>query len=199
MRRDDLAELHFITPIANVASILELGILSERRAQKVDHVSVALAGVQEKRSRIRVPEGRPLHEYANLYICARNPMLYRRHGQHRELCVLRVSPKVLHLPDVVVTDGNAASDYTRFAAAPEGLAIVDSELTFAEWWTSSNQFEQLERSRRKCAEVLVPEALSPPFIEGAYVSCNDSLAALSVVAPDLPVEVNPHLFFLLGL
>ena len=132
MRPDELTELQFITPIANVASILKLGILSQRRARGVGHESVALAGVQEKRRLVRVPGGRALHEYANLYICARNPMLYKRHGQHRDLCVLRVSPRVLELPDVVVTDGNAASDYTRFAAAPDGLTIVDWDLTFAE-------------------------------------------------------------------
>ena len=137
-----------------------------------------------------------MHEYANLYICARNRMLYKRHGQHRDLCVLRVSPRVLELPDVVVTDGNAASDYTRFAAAPDGLTIVDWDLTFAERWTSLDQIDQWERSRRKCAEVLVPERVAPEFIEGAYVSSDDSLANLRAVTGDLQMDVNPHLFFL---
>ena len=55
-----------------------------------------------------------LHEYANLYLCARNPMLYKRRESHGTLCVLRVSTDVLDLPGVVLTGGNAASDYTAF-------------------------------------------------------------------------------------
>jgi hypothetical protein len=55
-------------------------------------------------------------------------------AQHAELCVLRVSPDVLELPNVVVTDGNAASTlrgYARFAAAPDGLGIVNRDTASA--------------------------------------------------------------------
>src|SRR5712691_2607983 len=51
--------------------------------------------------------------YVNLYLCARNPILYKRQSRHAELCVLRIDPRVLDLPGVVVTDGNAASAYVR--------------------------------------------------------------------------------------
>ena len=73
---------------------------------------------------------------------------------------------------------------------------MNRELTFAEWWTSPDQIDRWERSRRKCAEVLVPDAVPASFIEGAYVSCDESLAELRAVAPELPIEVNRHLFFL---
>lgn len=132
MRREELTELHYITHMDNVQSILRLGILSNRRAAKVTHTSVAMQQVQDRRAQVVVPGGRKLHDYVNLYICARNPMLYKRQGQHLELCVLQVSTDVLDLPGVVVTDANASSDYTRFAAAPAGLSIVDRDLTFAD-------------------------------------------------------------------
>jgi hypothetical protein len=62
------------------------------------HRSVAMAQIQDRTRLIRVPGGRPLHEYANLYICARNPMMFKRRSDHGALCVLRVSTAVLDLP-----------------------------------------------------------------------------------------------------
>ena len=135
MRRDELDELHYIALLSNVPSICKLGILSHRRVEKITHESVAMREIQDRRAKIVVPGGRRLHEYVNLYVCARNPMLYKRQSRHAELCVLRINPSILDLPGVVVTDGNASSNYVRFAAAPDGLRIINRELTFAEYWT----------------------------------------------------------------
>ena len=41
LAREHLTELHYILPIENVDSILEHGILSNHRAQKIVHKSVA--------------------------------------------------------------------------------------------------------------------------------------------------------------
>jgi ssDNA thymidine ADP-ribosyltransferase, DarT len=82
MERAELDELHYITPIENVLSICEHGILSHNRMRKLGlvHTSVAMQEVQDIRKGVMVPgsAGKPLHEYANLYICARNPMLLKR-------------------------------------------------------------------------------------------------------------------------
>ena len=197
MRRDELDELHYITPIANVPSICELGILSHRRASRVEHQSVAMPEIQDRRAHVVVPGGRPLHEYANLYICARNPMMYLRRGQDAELCIFRVSTNVLDLPRVVVTDANAAADspYVRFAAAPGGLRIVDRGLTFAEYWTSPDLFEQYRRKSAKCAEVLVPDLVPPRFLIGAYVSSENSRTQFDGLSENVAATVNPHIFF----
>lgn len=195
MKRRELPELHYITPIRNLPSICRSGILSHRRAEKISHQSVALEVIQDRRARVSVPGGRPLHEYANLYICARNPMLFRRLDQHLTLCVLRVSTDVLDVEGVVVTDQNASSDYRRFAPAPRGLAIVDYELTFAERWTDPDRIEYFRRKSAKCAEVLVPNSISLHFLMGAYVSCESALTRISETGVDLAAEINRHLFF----
>jgi hypothetical protein len=122
-------------------------------------------------------------------------MLYKRQARHPELCVLRVDPGVLDLSGVVVTDGNAASKYTRFAAAPEGLRIVNRELTFAEWWTDPDYFVRLDKTRAKCAEILVPDGVPARFLRGAYVSCEDALLQFDALNTGLDAVVNPHLFF----
>lgn len=118
MRRDELDELHYITPIENLPSIMTHGVLSHRKAAAVTHRSVAMTHIQQRRAAVVVPGGRRLHEYVNLYICARNPMMFVRKRQHRILCVLRIESAVLDLPGVVVTDGNASSVHVLFRAAP---------------------------------------------------------------------------------
>ena len=158
MRREELLELHYITPIANVGSILRFGILSHRRVARREHQSIAKQEVQDLRAQVRVPGGRPLHEYANLYFCARNPMMFKRATLHETTCVLRVSADVLDLPDVVITDQNAASGYCRFMPSPQGLAMVDGAMVFADDWRHPGNPGAYYRHRSiKCAEVLVPE------------------------------------------
>ena len=76
MDRADVGELFLIAPMANVGSIISLGILSHTQAARVPHRSVALASVQDRRERVRVSSRRMLHDYANLYFCARNPTMY---------------------------------------------------------------------------------------------------------------------------
>lgn len=197
MTRDELQELGYIVPIATVPSILRRGILSHRKAEKVAHESIALEGVQDRRARVIVPNGRPLHDYANLYICARNPMLYRRQDMHAELCVLRLSTGVLDIPNVVVTDINAACTLVRFSAAPGGLAIVNRQRTFARYWNHpEDQLEHSRHSAQKCAEVLVPEVVPTRYITGAYVSCEESHQALVAAGFNLPVTRNRDFFFL---
>lgn len=195
MRRDELDELHYIAPLSNVSSICRLGILSHQSAEKIAHNSVAMQEIQDRRAKVVVPGGRRLHEYVNLYVCARNPMLYKRQAQHAELCVLRISPEVLNLPGVVVTDANASSPYVRFAIAPGGLNIVNRERTFAEYWTDPDPVQYYRRKSAKCAEVLVPGRLDPQFLMGAYVSCEESFARLNELAVALSVAIDRHLFF----
>jgi ssDNA thymidine ADP-ribosyltransferase, DarT len=196
MNLADLPELHYITSSANVPSILVKGILCHRSADSLEHTSVAMAEIQERRVEKTVPGGKPLHDYANLYICARNPMLYKRKDMHKDLSVLRVNTSVLNLRGVVIADGNASSGYTGFWSSPAGLDKVDKDLVFAEFWTDADQIVEWRKKRVKCAEVLVPDRVDPRFILGAYVSCDESKHALETVVPSLSITVDAHLFFI---
>lgn len=200
MRREDLREFHYITRISNLPSIYEHGIRSYAEVEGLPHESVALPEVQARRSRVRVLGRRPLHEYANLYFDARNPMMSKRRDLHASLCVLRVSTDVLDLPGVVVTDGNASSGSTRFAPAPDGVSIVDRVLTFAIRWVHSDPAEARRREAAKCAEVLVPERGEPAYFRGVYVSCEESRERVTAIrAGQLrkdEVLVHEDLFFL---
>ena len=151
MTYDDLKELHYILPMENLPSVLDHGLLSHQRARKFRPVSVADAEVQERRGTRRVPGGRPLHHYVNLYIHARNPMMFRLQQRHDELCILSVRKEIIRTPGVVVSDGNASSDYTRFADGTAGLSIVSADLVYARYWTSPDEIEQMRLKLAKRA------------------------------------------------
>jgi ssDNA thymidine ADP-ribosyltransferase, DarT len=195
VNRSDLKELHYITPIANVPSILQRGILSKNRAKPLNPASIAMQEIQHTRDRKAVPGGLALHEYANLYVCARNPMMYKRQSQHLEICVLRISTDVLDLPNVVVADGNAASQYTAFWPSPSGLSKINADWVFAEYWTDPDQITRWRKAAAKCAEVLVPHRISSDMIIGAYVSSPQSAGILIDAGFTGPITVDPHLFF----
>jgi hypothetical protein len=152
--------------------------------------------VQDRRSGKKVPGGRPLHEYVNLYFHARNPMMYKRRNQHTDLCVLSIQCEVIEQIDgVVVTDRNASSDYVRYARGIEGLDIVDKERVFATYWTHEDPLEQWRRKSIKCAEVLIPDRVDTTFVRGVYVSCEESSQAVYDIAPQYPIKISPRLFF----
>src|SRR6266699_836987 len=104
-----VTEFHCIMPLENVPSVLRHGILSHERMSQLPHRSVAMQEVQDRRDVKHVPGGLKLHQYANLYFHARNPMLYKRKSEAADLCVLRVSIEVRKVSGVVFADCNASS------------------------------------------------------------------------------------------
>jgi hypothetical protein len=197
MKRKEITELHYITPVVNVPSILQRGILSYRRAGTVLHESVAMPEVQALRASVRLPTGRMLHEHVNLYFDARNPMMYARKEHHQSLTVLQVSPTVLDLPGVMISDGNAARRFgTRFSAPDSaGLSLLDAAKVFAHDWNHPDPQIKDEHKRIRCAEVLVPDRVDPAYITGAYVSCDESRATLVAFGWELHIIESEHLFF----
>lgn len=195
MDRADIPELHYITDIANLGSILDKGILSHRRAKNVPHESIAMEEIQKRRARVTLPTGRKLHDYANLYVHARNPMMYKRKALRDKLCVLRIKPSVLDLPGVVIATGNAASDFIQFLGVEPGIAALEKDLVFAEYWTHQDLYEGFRRTVARSAEVLVPDVVKPEYIEGAYVHSNKCSAYGFCVDASLTATVDAHLFF----
>lgn len=196
MNRADISELHYITPIENVPSILEHGILANRRVARLPHRSIAMEEIQDRRRNKRIPGARQLHEYANLYFDAHNPMLSKRRSQNDSICVLRVAPTALDLPDVIVADRNAASDYVRFYAAAEGVRALDQELVFARFWLNRDDpFDEIRRKSIKCAEVLVPDKVEPGLVIGAYVANVTALRTFQALNTGLPAAINSGMFF----
>jgi len=188
-----VTELQCIMPIANIASVLQHGILSHERASKLAHHSVAMQEMQDRRDIKIVPGGLRLHQYANLYFHARNPMLFKRRAE--DVCVLRVSRRILELQGAVITDQNAASGYVRFCA-PDQWGLLDFDDIYARSWTHpDDEIRGYRHKSRKCAEVLIPHSVLPNMIAGAYVPDSGSAGRLAQQGFTLPVVVDPDFFF----
>jgi len=190
-----LTEFQNIMPIENIPSVLKHGILSFAMASRIQHSSVALQEVQSVRDGKKVTGGLPLHDYANVYFHARNPMMSKRRDEAHALCVLRVSLRILEIPGAVITDQNAASNYVRFHA-PDKIGLLSLDTIFARNWKHpENQIEEWRHSSAKCAEVLVPHKIPPELIEGAYV-CNAAAGqSLTDAGFQLPIAIDADLFF----
>lgn len=191
-----VTELHNIMPITNIPSVLEHGILSHERCTQLPHADVSMTDVQDKRDKVQVPGGRRLHQYANLYFHARNPMMSARNHQAANLCVLRVSTAVFGLEGVVISDQNAASKYVRFRS-PGALNELNFDKIYAEDWRHpDDQIAYWQHKSMKCAEVLVPDCIESKYIQGAYVVSQEAERQLLQQSFALPIEVNPHIFLL---
>ncbi len=196
MNRADVTELHYIAAISNLPSILRHGILSHALAERLAHASVAMPEIQERRRNKQIPGARSLHEYANLYFDAHNPMLSRCRGRNNEICILHIDPAVLDQQGVIVTDRNAASGWVGFWPVAAGLSIIDRERVFARYWTHPNDpYDEMSHKSEKCAEVLVPDRVDVQFIVGAYVANQEALAAFRKLNSGLPVSIRSDMFF----
>ena len=190
-----LAEFQNITPLVNIPSILQNGILSHAEASKLPHRSVALQEVQDKRDKVQIPGGLILHEYANVYFHARNPMMSLRRNQAQSLCVLRVSTDILKISGAVITDQNAVSKYVKFSA-PDRLKFMNLDYLFAaNWKHPDNQIEEWRHSSAKCAEALIPHRIPADYLLGAYVVNATVRTKLEELGFALPIDVSEDLFF----
>ena len=188
-----VTELHCIMPIANIASVMHEGILSYERAAQLRHHSVAMEAMQDRRDLKTVPGGLKLHQYANMYFHARNPMLSAR--RHEDVCVIRISTEILTLPGAVITDQNAASKYVRFYA-PNQWRLLDFDDIFARDWTHpDDQIRAWRHKSRKCAEALLPHRVSPNMITSAFIVDEAARGRLSRTGFALPIVIDPDFFF----
>lgn len=190
-----VTELHCIMPTANIASVMTHGILSYERAAKLQHRSVAMQPVQDRRDHKQVPGGLKLHQYANLYFHARNPMLYKRLNDAAGLCVLRVSTQVLALDGTVISDQNAASDYVRFLHPSQWRLLAFDDIYAIDWRHPDDPIAGWRHKARKCAEVLVRHRVDIRYLTGAYVIDAATASHLAGLGFALPITVNPVLFF----
>ena len=185
-------------PIANIPFVMKYGILSYNliKKSKISNHTIAMQSVQEKRKNKVVPGGKLLHDYANLYFNAHNPMLSSRRNENQKICVLKISTEVLSLLGVILTDQNAASSYVKFLPSPEGLKTLDLDLIYAKNWKhSDDQIAEWCHSSIKGAEVLVPDCVEPQYIIGAYVCNKIAEKALREAGFSGSIEIKSELFF----
>jgi hypothetical protein len=182
-------------PIENVISAFSRGILSHNTVAAVPHRDVSMSEVQGRRSTIQVPNGLMLHDYANVYFNARNPMMYKLKDSCDALCVLKVSKQILDIDGVVITDGNAGSGWSAFKH-PREMSSLDFNAIYAQSWVHANdEIATKIHKRSMCAEVLVPKSISPNYLNGIYVVNKSVETKMKQQGFTGEIAINPAMFF----
>jgi len=166
-------------------------------SKQLPHKSVAMQEIQDRRKDKQIPGTKnQLHDYANLYFDAHNATLSRLRSRNDEICILQVSPEILDLRGVIISDRNAASDWARFYTVKEGLAAINKDLVYAvSWKHPDNQYEEMKHKSIKGAEALVPDKVEPKYILGAYVATPAALASFKELKIKLTIEMKSGIFF----
>jgi len=184
MNRNDIKELHFITYIRNLPSILKSGILSHNRSRNIPFCDISESGVQDRRAKKKI---------LGTNKDAHNPMLSARRSQNDDICVLRIDKAILDIEGIIITDQNAARE-CWFKTVAEGLPLLNKEEIYATFWIDSDLIKQDRLKGIKCAEVLVPEIVYPDYIIGAYVA-NDTARSNLCKICNVDVIINNKMFF----
>lgn len=147
----EIREFQSIMPMRNIPSVMKHGILSHERVAQLNHSSVAMPEIQDRRDQVQVPGGLRLHQYANLYFHARNPMMYKRKEDARNLAVLKISTEARHIPGVVLADQNASTNWVRFLSINQ-VDLLDLEAIYArDWRHPNNEMAYRRHKAQKCA------------------------------------------------
>lgn len=189
--------LYYITHIANLPSILEHGILSHAQVEKrqIPFTPIYDLQIVSGRQAKSAPNGKSLWDFANLYFQPRNPMLYRVISERNknDIVIIGLRPDILRQVGVFVSTGNAASSPSDILPVPNGLnAIYEMwNVINSEWW------KEEDGSKRKImAECLVPEYISPDFINTIYVASHEvAERARLVFSQPIPIVPEPNMFF----
>lgn len=217
---NDVLELHYITSIEHVASILKKGIWSHDKCHKLRKVDVSDNAVQERRAQIEVPRAvqnktaLKVHGHAVLYFNAHNGMMhniiFKQQKSRDSLCVLRVSAAILQHRHAMVSDQNASTNAVSFQVASRFSLTKDQKTAVLgpaslipydlrnvlEAIRPDKDWQTWYRQTRQ-AEVLVPYNIPSNYILGAYV--NSEQAQLNFIKVtkgyDLDVKVYPKMFY----
>jgi hypothetical protein len=191
--------LYNINSIKNLKSILQHGILSKNMLIKhrIEYVDISNPSVQNRRDLIRVPNHRKLHDYANLYFNARNPMLYYliKNKNIDDLCVLCINKRVLDLPETLVTDRNAASTLAVFETPENAINHLNFDIIFAKYWNDHDPLKKDEQKLIKCAEVLILNKVPSCYIICIKVGTQKARKKLEELNIQLPIYLDKDLFF----
>jgi len=199
-----IRELYYITHIDNVQSILQKGILSHERVENenIKYTPIYNKEIISKRHEIKVPDGRNLWSFANLFFKARNAMLYRvifdpiNPINPNDVIVLGIRKDILNHQDIFVTTGNAASSYSKILPISHLNEVVQivKDIMKKDYWTDEDGSK-----RKTMAECLVPDSVPPEYVQSIYVVSDEAMDkvkdALQGYLPLHNFVKEPSIFF----
>ena len=179
--------IYHICPLANLASILQCGEFCSTNGlgqRGIVPVSIAYGHLQQRRHGLGVPcaPGGTLHDYVPWSFAARSPMLCAIAKNKVESSVSQ--DQILHIVsdvgrvqaaklDFVFTDGHPlTSAFTRYSNDLSQLpTFLDWPVLLNRWW--NNTPDDLDRSRRRQAELLIHRAAPWEIVRGIAVQTQE--------------------------
>jgi hypothetical protein len=154
----ELGPAMHMTHISNIEPIFQSGALLAKNTAGLNTAEdLSLVDIQTVRAQKTVPcSGRLLHDYVPLYFGNRTPMVAKYRDRNEEIVFLRFSLDLLEMGGVVISDGNARSNPTKFRnyTRLDDLDFLDpSAIKTTYYWDDD------EIKRKKQAEILVPDRL----------------------------------------
>lgn len=210
---NNIRELYYIAHIANLESILRIGILSHNDVREADVYTeerdISNPDVQKCRNKTfaspRSKKSRALHDYTNLYIQPYNAMLLviQKETPANQLCVLRINPAILsdRKSEAVMTIKNAACHKARFfspeswAPSPESSrALTSLRLSGLETAEYVGRWVFLKYKQSRQSEVLLPNIVSNQYIQGIFVCDEETRVRTSdiLLKQNLVIQIDVH-------
>lgn len=182
--------LYYMVHANNLPSVIEHGILALNSLKKAPLLiaaskSIAHQEVNFRRDFKTVPNGRPLHDYVPLYFAYKTPMQYHNHYKAKIPQSLVVFLEMdysdlVKIPGCFIADGNAANNETKIASASDQVLMsLDWKIINCDTCWSA------EWKRKKMAELLVPEKISPNLIRRIVLQNADVARAFELVVKEI--------------
>jgi hypothetical protein len=136
-----------------------------------------------------------------IFFNGNNSILKKMLQTHDELCVFKISPKVMALPNIIIADRAENQEGASFYTFAEGVPFLNfSVLTDRNGWTDrkGSLEENRLKSFQRCAQLIVPNTIPSQLITGIYVLSEKVKIAVKALFErplPIPIIVNPRLFF----
>lgn len=118
-------------------------------------------------------------------------MLFRRKAHQDDIVILFLDRQLLVQPDTFFTDGNTASDLTKFFNDSRDLARLDWDCIFrATYWNDSE-----DNKRKWRAEVLVPGCVPFERVERVIDRAQQTQHKLQIDLPNVNCEIQTQWYF----
>ena len=184
-----------MTEVLNLKNIIQHGLLSHNEAHSkgLNKTDIALQDVNQRRANKRPIYGISLHDYVPMYFNPKNPMLYRRKQIQDNIVILAIDRRVIYQDKSIFSDGNAASDSTKFFNNLSDLVRLNWHCIKNEYWN-----DHVDGKRIKCAETLTHPRIPIKYVK--KIHCN-SIQTKNIVDKIVPaekpyrVELNSKYFF----
>jgi hypothetical protein len=184
-----------MTEVSNLKNILQYGLLSHNDAHTkgFNKTDIALQDVNQRRANKRPIHGISLHDYVPMYFNPKNPMLYRRKQIQDNIVILAIDRRVIYQNKSIFSDGNAASDATKFYNNLSDLVRLNWQCIRNEYWN-----DYVDGKRIKCAETLIRPKIPVKYVKKIHcnsIQTKNTVDKMVSIEKPFRVELNSKYFF----